>query len=197
MTVAIIGYGSLIWDLDDLAPKVDGDWQMGTGPAMPVEFSRVSPKRKKALALVIENDLEHSSATSFIASKRTRLKDAMDDLAARERTHLGHIGWATRQGDAQSCNDGVAQTVVTWLSETGYSAAVWTDLNGNFKDETGVPFSHEQASSYLQNLPAESLHEAWRYITYAPAETNTPFRRYLSGQDWWQSLSAVYAPDTD
>ena len=91
----------------------------------------------------------------------------------------------------------VTGPLVSNPGETGYSAAVWTDLNGNFKDETGVPFSHEQASSYLQNLPAESLHEAWRYITYAPAETNTPFRRYLSGQDWWQSLSAVYAPDTD
>ena len=196
MKIAIIGYGSLIWDLDDLAPKVAGDWQMGTGPAMSVEFSRVSPKRKHALALVIEDGIDDFSATSFIDSKRSRLDEAKDDLAARERTHLGHIGWATRSGDANSCNDGVAASAVAWLDETGHDAAVWTDLNGNFHDHTGEPFSHHRALAYLQNLAHDSLLEAWRYITYAPAQTNTPFRRFLAQQPWWTALSAEFEPGT-
>lgn len=193
MTIAIIGYGSLIWDLDDLARKVVGGWHMGAGPAMPVEFSRVSPKRKRALALVIENDLAEHSRTSYIASSRSNLSDAMVDLAARERTQLQHIGWATQSGNAKSCNDVVAQSVVEWLAATGHEAAVWTDLNGNFLDHTGEPFSHDRASQYLQTLPGESLLEAWRYITFAPVETDTPFRRYLTRQGWWMSLANRFA----
>ena len=188
MTIAIIGYGSLIWDLDDLAPKVTGPWQVGTGPAMPVEFTRVSPKRKKALALVIEDNLQELSATSHIVSSRNNLKDAKDDLAARERTHLGHIGWATRTGEAQSCSDTLANSVVSWLERSDYSAAVWTDLNGNFHDHTGIHFSHQTGLDYLKNLNDISLQEAWRYITFAPVETDTPFRRFLASNPWWASL---------
>lgn len=196
MKIAIIGYGSLIWDLDDLAPKVAGDWQLGSGPAMPVEFSRVSPKRKQALVLVIDGGLEDFSATSFIDSKRSRLDDAKDDLAARERTHLGHIGWATWSGEARSCNDRVAASVVAWLEESEHDAAVWTDLNGNFHDHTGLPFSHLHALAYLQDLSRASLHEAWRYITYAPTQTDTPFRRFLVQQPWWAALADEFNPGT-
>ena len=36
---AVLGWGSLLWDLDDLAPKVTGDWHMLAGPALPMEFA--------------------------------------------------------------------------------------------------------------------------------------------------------------
>jgi hypothetical protein len=38
MNIAIIGYGSLIWDLADLAAHVEGPWRRGAGPHLPVEF---------------------------------------------------------------------------------------------------------------------------------------------------------------
>ncbi|MDP6530786.1 MAG: hypothetical protein QF375_02760, partial [Arenicellales bacterium] len=52
---AIIGYGSLIWDLDNLAPYVEGEWDMYQGPHLPLEFSLISKKRKRALALAIDH----------------------------------------------------------------------------------------------------------------------------------------------
>ena len=189
MTIAIIGYGSLIWDLDDLAPKVTGDWQLGAGPGMPVEFARVSQKRKQGLVLVIEDALDHACPTSVIDSRRTRLADAVEDLAARERTHTGHIGWATQAGDVVSRFGGLAETVVRWLGDTGYEAAVWTDLDGNFKEHTGLAFSHDAGVYYLRQLKGASLGEAWRYITYAPTVTDTPFRRHLTCDPWWASLA--------
>ncbi len=195
MTIAIIGYGSLIWDLDDLAPKVAGDWRMGAGPAMPVEFTRVSQKRIQALVLVIENGLEQYSPTSYIASRRDRLEDAKQDLAERERTHLGHIGWATRDGDARSHHDGTAEAVVNWLAGTNFSAAVWTDLNGNFHEHTGRPFNHRDGLEYLKTLTGPSLAEAWRYITYAPPQTDTPFRRFLAEDPWWASLTGAHGEE--
>jgi hypothetical protein len=197
MTIAIIGYGSLIWDLDDLAPKVAGGWQLGAGPGMPVEFARVSQKRKQGLVLVVEDALNHSCPTSVIESRRDRLADAVDDLAARERTHLGHIGWATRAGDVISRFDGLAESVVRWLGQTAYEAAVWTDLDGNFEEHTGAAFSHDTALGYLKTLTGASLGEAWRYITYAPAETDTPFRRHLWEDSWWTSLELHDDPTND
>lgn len=193
MKIAIIGYGSLIWDLDDLAPKVAGPWQRGIGPQMPVEFARVSPKRKLGLVLVIHEDVPQASRTSYLLSNRDTLDQAVIDLAERERTDREHIGFSTRAGDHYSRTAGIAQTVDKWLSETQLDAAVWTDLNGNFDDHTGETFSHEAGISYLRKLSGASLSEAWRYITYAPSETDTPFRRYLATDGWWSSLA--FPPD--
>lgn len=193
MKIAVIGYGSLIWDLDDLEPKVNGPWQRGTGPAMPVEFARVSPKRKQALVLVIHQDVPAPSATSYIMSNKNSLEQAVEDLAARERANLDHIGYATSSGKMFSRNRGVAETAGQWLEDTGLDAAVWTDLDGNFDDHTGGTFSHEAGVAYLRTLTGQSLFEAWQYITYAPSETNTPFRRHLSADSWWNGLDC--APD--
>ena len=35
---AILGWGSLLWDLDDLSPHVRGPWRVCAGPALPMEF---------------------------------------------------------------------------------------------------------------------------------------------------------------
>ncbi|SVC10487.1 uncharacterized protein METZ01_LOCUS263341, partial [marine metagenome] len=37
--IAIIGWGSLLWDLDNLTPFVQGDWAINAGPRLPLEFS--------------------------------------------------------------------------------------------------------------------------------------------------------------
>ena len=34
--IAVIGFGSLLWDLDDLARKVSGKWKMYAGPVLPL-----------------------------------------------------------------------------------------------------------------------------------------------------------------
>lgn len=46
---AVIGFGSLIWDLDDLAPRVEGQWTLYAGPRLPLEFSLVSAKDRKSV----------------------------------------------------------------------------------------------------------------------------------------------------
>ncbi|MEM8597347.1 MAG: hypothetical protein AAGF76_12885, partial [Pseudomonadota bacterium] len=51
---AIIGWGSLLWDMDGLEPYVSGAWMLRAGPRLPLEFSRVSPKRLMGLAVCID-----------------------------------------------------------------------------------------------------------------------------------------------
>lgn len=182
--IYILGYGSLIWDLDDLAPKVTGPWQMGVGPHFPLEFTRISPKRKQALALVID-EAGDPCPSHAIRSIRHSVAGAANDLAARERTVLDHIGWVDLQaGTHQSNYGGVAEMVTDWCMAEQAAGAVWTDLNGNFDG-----FTVERGIAYLKSLTGESLAAAEEYINCAPIETDTPLRRALSADPWWQELT--------
>jgi len=190
MNIAIIGYGSLIWDLDDLAAHVAGPWQRGAGPHLPVEFSRISAKRKQALVLVVDDAAEAPSPTSVIASARAHLDDAATDLARRERCPAEKLGIAAKGGRHRIGRSAPAMAAVeAWLASSPYDAAVWTELDGNFTHITGEAFSLLAAAAYLQTLAGESLAEAWRYIEYAPEETDTPLRRHMRAQDWWRALA--------
>ena len=188
MDIAIIGWGSLIWDLEILEPQVDPRWQRGAGPALPLEFSRVSPKRKKALALIVDPEHGTSCATSLVVSRRNSLEKAVADLAARERAPLERIGYASAGGNWRSHVDGVAERFEAWFAASGFSGAVWTDLPGNFHEETGTPYSLTAALAYLQGLEGRSLLEAKRYIELAPEETMTSLRKTLAGEAWWADV---------
>ena len=184
MRIAIVGYGSLIWDLENLSPFVTGNWKLADGPQMPVEFSRVSPKRKQALVLVIDENLDHQCDTCIIDSTRRDLSQAVEDLAARERCQQEMIGYVSNTGDAHRPLDSAHE----WLGQSNYDAVLWTALPGNFHDQINQPFSHENGLAYLKTLKDEALVEAWRYVEFAPEVTDTPFRRFLRNDNYWQSL---------
>ena len=184
MRIAIVGYGSLIWDLENLAPKVSGDWQLGAGPVMPVEFSRISPKRKNALVLVIDETLDHQCKTSVIVSNQTQLEHAIIDLADRERCAHDMIGFVSTCGQFHR----PLECAADWLERSKFDAVIWTGLPGNFETETNQPFNHQNGRDYLETLTGKSLVQAWRYIEYAPQITDTPFRQFLSSDPFWQSL---------
>ncbi len=183
---AILGWGSLLWDLDDLAPHVRGPWRMGAGPALPMEFTRISPKRKHGLVVCL--DAEHGVAcqTHAIASAQNGANGAADDLAKRERAPRHMIGVVClRTGAASGRSEGVIGTVRAWCAENGWAGAVWTDLESNFTAIRGETFTIGRATGYLRSLMGESRDEAVRYIQNAPTETDTPLRRALNGEAWW------------
>lgn len=188
MRIAILGWGSLIWDLENLSPHVSGDWHMSGGPLLPMEFSRVSAKRKMGLVVCLDPDVGKDCPTHVIRSSRRKLDDAISDLAIRERSpidRIGAVGDSFRRGRMPE----VIDRVIAWCLETGWDAAIWTDLEPNFLDHTGQEFSLRAGFSYLQTLTGDSLTEAHRYITNAPVQTRTPMRRFLETDPWWQSLS--------
>lgn len=185
---AILGWGSLIWDLDNLAPHVRGGWAMRDGPRLPMEFARISPKRKMGLTVCLDAEHGVPCATHAIASLRTAIGAVVADLSARERaveTCIGRV--CLESGTAHGRSPEVVDLVAAWCRETGRRGAVWTDLPSNFADHLGERFSIPRAHAYLRGLRGESLDEAVRYIVNAPAETDTPLRRHLSGDAWWRS----------
>ncbi len=183
---AIIGWGSLIWDLDGLGEHVRGGWAMGVGPRLPMEFTRVSPKRRRALVVCLDPVHGVDCGTSVIASARSRVEAAVEDLARRERAPLEHIGALCREsGRSQGSKPAVAEAVRRWCEAEGWAGAVWTDLPSNFETELGEAFSVPRALAYLRTLEGAALDEAVRYIEQAPPGTDTPLRRALGADDWW------------
>jgi hypothetical protein len=188
--VAIIGWGSLLWDLDNLEPHVHGEWAIDRGPTLPLEFVRVSPKRLNALTVVIDRDHGMGCPTSYRLSRRSDVVEAAGHLAARERAVPEHIGFTClRTGRRQSRLPETADVVAAWLEDRGLDAAVWTDLEGNFRDRTGQDFSLDTAVAYLRSLSGPSLVEAKRYIASAPSAVDTPLRRRLEDHAWWRAIA--------
>ncbi|MBY8976296.1 hypothetical protein KHP62_10785 [Rhodobacteraceae bacterium NNCM2] len=184
--IGIIGWGSLIWDLEVLEPHVSGDWQMNAGPRLTMEFTRVSPKRKYGLAVCLDAEFGAECPTHVICSVRRDIDDAIHDLAARERTDPVNIGAVChRSGLRKSSQPVIAEMVSAWCKQAGLSGAVWTDIGPNFHETQGQIFSVPGGVSYLRGLAGESLDEAVRYIELAPAGTDTPLRRALALEEWW------------
>lgn len=190
----VLGWGSLIWDLENLSPHVEGPWRMREGPRLPMEFTRVSPKRKMGLVVCLDAHHGVGCATHAIASRRGRIQEVVGDLAARERAledHIGRVCLVT--GTAAGATPQVVEAVADWCRATGRKGAVWTDLPSNFAEHLGEPFSVPRALSYLRGLAGENLDEAVRYIESAPAETDTPLRRHLATDPWWRAEAARVA----
>ena len=184
--IAVIGFGSLLWDLDDLAPKVSGEWKMYEGPILPLEFSLVSRKRHYALALVIDYGDGAPCPTCVIESVRSEIGAAIVDLANRERMEPTNIGFVDRNtGESHSHREETRNTFWNWIEDSTYDGAVWTDGERNFEALTGRAFSLKTAQDHLRSLQGISLEEARRYIRNAPARVETPLRRALDGAPWW------------
>ena len=184
--IAVIGFGSLLWDLDDLAPKVSGEWKMYEGPILPLEFSLVSRKRHYALALVIDYGDGAPCPTCVIDSVRSEIGAAIVDLANRERMEPTNIGFVDRNtGESHSHREETRNTFWNWIEDSTYDGAVWTDGERNFEALTGRAFSLQTAQDHLRSLQGISLEEARRYIRNAPARVETPLRRALEGAPWW------------
>jgi len=184
---AILGWGSLIWDLENLAPHVRGDWAMGAGPALAMEFSRISPKRKWALAVCLDGRFGLPCATHAIASVRDNIHDVISDLARRERALEQRIGAVClASGHRSGSSPAVIEGVCRWCLAEGWTGAVWTDLRPNFEAQLDEEFSVSRAVAYLRTLTGDSLDEAVRYIENAPAATDTPLRRALAADEWWR-----------
>ncbi len=177
MKIAIIGWGSLVWDPREL-PR-EGIWSED-GPDLPIEFSRVS--RDARLTLVIDDKNGTLIKAMHVPSSRTALSDAIEDLRRREGTSDKGIGWVDLLRGMNSKTDypnqvAIHDAVRMWCQEKGYDGAVWTALVSNFKKETEIAFSVDAAIDYLRNLPKNVRAEALRYIHNAPICVVTAIRQ--------------------
>jgi len=175
MKIAIIGWGSLIWDPRDL-PR-EGIWQTG-GPKLPIEFSRISKDCR--LTLVIDFTNEKYVPTRYVLTPRVDINDAINDLRAREGTSKKNIGFVdlrnNREESGDNCPKKACEIIKQWCRKNNFDGAVWTALPSNFREEIEKEFSIDAAIDYLKDLPKSARKNALRYIRNAPEEVMTPLR---------------------
>ncbi|MDH5422480.1 MAG: hypothetical protein OEY55_11810 [Acidimicrobiia bacterium] len=86
MRIAVLGWGSLVWDPhgrtgSPLKVRPGSEWS-ATGPKLPVEFARIAENGR--LTLIIVPGYEIVSRTSWILSAESDLEKAALNLADRE-----------------------------------------------------------------------------------------------------------------
>ncbi len=168
-----------MWDPRTL--QIKSDW-VASGPVLDIEFSRVSKDGR--LTLVID-PVNGAAVQTYVAlSKRSSLADAVADLRDREGTVIKRIGFIEMaKGDTSKAKFAdqidIFQNVQTWCESSNYDAAVWTALPSQFKEQTNMEFSVDNAISYLSGLPKTARNNALEYIRKAPQEVATPLREKI------------------
>ncbi|MBI4310881.1 MAG: hypothetical protein HY681_03775 [Chloroflexi bacterium] len=178
MRIAVLGWGSLVWDPRNLG--VNDGWH-NNGPSLPIEFARKSQDGRLTLVIFPGTVEVH---TLWAKSSYQNVAEARENLKTREGTSLGNIGYAivaTREGHSNFDKSiPVTSEILKWAEFIGLDAAVWTDLESNCRN-----FSVPNAIAYFRGLTDSTLGKAREYVQRAPTQIETLVRIAARQQlDW-------------
>lgn len=194
MRIAVLAWGSLVWDRRELA--ITEDFRP-CGPHLPIEFCRVSGDGR--LTLVIDETFGTSCKTYSALSAYGDLNAALENLWTREgsgsealpkniRSH-GRVGWidaasGTCSAKAMERHPQAIAAIRNWAQASGFDAAIWTALASNFDepDKAGKQFSVEAVINYLEALEAPKVAAALGYIRSAPLDVQSPVRAAVNAR---------------
>jgi hypothetical protein len=185
MRIAILGWGSLLWEGGHEFDSWREPWQTD-GPCLQIEFSRVSGRRQGALTLVIDPEHGIPTTVAWCLSKREMIDDVICDLRCREETtpqNIGHICI-----DMQAAHPVAPETEaphVVWARTKELDAVVWTALKSNFEEKVKKPFSVGAAVAYVKTLGPAGKVKAAEYVWRAPEFVQTPVRSALQVEPWF------------
>jgi hypothetical protein len=192
--IAILGWGSLIWDGRPEFDRHLTAWSVG-GPQLPIEFCRKSRTRCNALTLAIDRRVGTRVETLYALSKRTDPRDVICDLRSREGTTIDKIGFVNLEnGDEQGRDLESREAIRAWAASKNIHFVVWTDLESNFSESKPDEFI-AAAMAHLKSLDSRGLLEAVKYIVKAPPQTDTRLRKVLMNDEWFQEQVAIYNRD--
>lgn len=182
MKIAILGWGSLIWNPREL--HLASNWLEG-GPIFPIEFSRISDDGR--LTLVIDERHGVNVPTCYAYSSLTDLDKVIADLQQRERSpRCDRIGFIDIAGGiacerARTKHPISCERIQSWASgHKGFDAVVWTAIGPGFRAKTGLPFSVSAAVDYLEGLREPKRTLALAYMRKAPPGVLTPVRQKVA-----------------
>jgi hypothetical protein len=192
LSIAVIGWGSLLWDPRGLRVAQSG-WRPD-GPLLPIEYLHISGIRKppKRLTLVLADRTAHKWVehvrTLWAMSIFDDLEDARTNLAVREGSDVALVGYlavprAQHQATASSLRsitdaterDRVLAEVRDWLKYKELDAAIWADLSAS-PDLDGLPTTEDNAIAFLKSLKGTDRDAAQDYVRRTPAQVRTPIR---------------------
>lgn len=175
MKIAVLGWGSLIWDPQEL--RVKTEW-FEDGPLLPIEFARISNNGR--LTLIIKDGFDDQQVLWSLMDFEST-EEAIENLRVREATSTKRIGVIDLVTDTRlTKNNFIVENIQDWAIEKNIDSVIWTDLGMKFRDKIKTPFSNDNAIAYLESLEAGSFQLAKDYILNAPDQIDTSFRRKFS-----------------
>jgi hypothetical protein len=185
MTIACLGWGSLIWNSRDL--PVSGAWRTD-GPPLPLEFARQSANGR--ITLVIAGDAE-SVPVLWCALDVSSLNQARQVLADREGIKPAYVERSVGAWSPEFSSDhGETTGIGRWAEAAGLGGVVWTALQSRFAGKSTKP-SVDQVIDHLTNLDAEAKARAEEYVRRAPLQIRTAYRERIEHELGWVAASHV------
>jgi hypothetical protein len=181
MSIACLGWGSLIWDPRTLPLK--GSWK-SDGPTLPIEFARESNDGRITLVLV---DAGRRVNSLWTLLELNNIETAKLELAKRERITGENIKYSVGFWDkASNVSFGkYAKEIENWALQKDLDGVVWTNLKYGLKDSRDVMPDSSQVVSHLRNLPDDQRSIAEEYIRKTPMQVNTEYRQILETELGW------------
>lgn len=176
MSIACIGWGSLIWDPREL-PMIP-PWNED-GPMLPVEYLRHSVRSETVTLVLDPSALPVQSL--WVRLGVTDVAQAREALRSREGTVAKYIGYWSP--DDSTASD-VTHTIATWAAQHDVIGVVWTALPPKWNDENGIVPNVDQVLRYLRGRGAGSRAE--RYIRKTPAQVRTVYRTRIESELGWR-----------
>jgi hypothetical protein len=170
MKIACIGWGSLIWEPNELG--INSEWYID-GPLLPIEFARQSTDGR--ITLVIE-EKSIPVRTLWCYMTASNLNEAIESLRKREKTNLNYIHFQTLDSEPKNK---IHAIVFDWLREKKIECAIWTGLPPKFNDVNNIKPTLNELLNYLEKADTEILVKCSEYILKAPRQINTKYRKDL------------------
>lgn len=190
MKIAIIAWGSLIWDPAKLTvvKSLGQNGWFPDGPDLPIEFARISNNGR--LTLVI-NSKSEKLKTLFAISNCKKLDEAILDLAVRESCGKNKIGRFIKKNSECFPHDfHFKNEIEIWIkNKEVIDAVIWTNLKSNFKNITDREFNEENVLNYLKYLKADTQVLAEEYIRRTPTQIKTKMRKSIEKNFKWLAMS--------
>lgn len=186
MKIAILGWGSLIWNPQNL--KLDNaiGWDEN-GPYLPIEYARISNDGR--LTLVITENGTKVQTLHAISTYKT-LDEAILDLAIREGSGRKSIGYYDKIQDKLHNNTfKYGQNIKGWIDNTDIDAVIWTDLTEKWSIKSDTNLNPDNRINYLKSLRGNKYVRAEEYIRKTPIQIKTKYRALIEQELKWVPIS--------
>ncbi|MGO2357359.1 MAG: hypothetical protein ACTH6S_04015 [Mesonia sp.] len=186
MKIAILGWGSLVWNPKSLQYNQEIGWQKN-GPMLPLEFSRISNDFRLTLVLEPTAKLVQSL---YAISTNTTIDEAVLNLAVREGSARSAIGYYGKYTNETKLNDfKYIENIKEWLTiHPEIDAVIWTNLKANWKKTDRVKSKKRDRLEHLKALDGSTKAIAEEYIRKAPFQITTNFRKEIENEFKWYPI---------
>ena len=183
MKIAILGWGSLIWQPKDLKFDPNIGWKEN-GPVLPIEFAKISKDGRLTLVITPNGT---DVPTLYSVSSFDTIDLAVLNLKKREGTLKENIGYYDKSKDVIfPLNFPIKEkeNIKNWIQTTVFDAVIWTNLpeKWEIRNEEKVvikTIDPDDRIEYLQNLKGLQSALAEEYIRKTPKQIATKYRKLI------------------